>query len=223
MTNLLFIAGSSRKQSFNKQLANAALKTVQQSPGATNITTRYIDLAHFDIPLYNGDLEDEFGIPADALRLAAIFTMQDGIFIASPEYNGVYSALLKNTIDWMFRAIGHHIGDDIGDDNAYDKGDDIEPFKDKVICLAAASTLDGGGARGLIQLRTLMGYMHSHVIPNQFTLGNADQAFNANGNITDQTKQACLEQVLGQFVATTTALSGSELDQNLAQTTLAYL
>jgi len=52
----------------------------------------FVDLAEYPMPLYNGDLEDLEGVPANAMALAELIRRADGLFIASPEYNGAYSA-----------------------------------------------------------------------------------------------------------------------------------
>jgi NAD(P)H-dependent FMN reductase len=37
------------------------------------------------------------------MKLKALFVEYLGIFIASPKYNSAFSALLKNTINWISR------------------------------------------------------------------------------------------------------------------------
>ena len=58
-----------------------------------------LELASLDIPLYNADLE-ALGTPPDVIRLKEILFEHPGWIICSPEYNGSYTALLKNTLDW---------------------------------------------------------------------------------------------------------------------------
>lgn len=94
MKTLLF-AGSTRKQSYNRQLAQATAR-IAADAGAE---VTHIELADFDIPMYNADLEAE-GTPADVLRLKQIMFDHPAWLICAPEYNGSYPALLKNTIDW---------------------------------------------------------------------------------------------------------------------------
>jgi NAD(P)H-dependent FMN reductase len=99
MTKLLFLAGSARQDSWNKQLAKEAC-ALAESKGAV---VSWVDLKDYPMPLYDGDVESAQGIPENAKKLKALFAQQDGIFIASPEYNGSFSPLLKNTIDWLSR------------------------------------------------------------------------------------------------------------------------
>ena len=70
MTKLIFLSGSIRKDSFNKKLALAAFN-IAKDKGAD---AEYIDLAEFDMPIYNGDLEAKSGLPENAKRLKKIFS-----------------------------------------------------------------------------------------------------------------------------------------------------
>lgn len=182
-TKLLFLAGSCRKGSLNMKLASAAQKMARDQGAETT----FIDLADYDLPIYNGDYEDEHGVPDNAKKLKQIFMDHDGFFIASPEYNSGYSPLLKNTIDWMTRPMG----DDVPG---------LAAFTDKVGAISAASPGGLGGMRVLVQLRMLLGNINVHVIPAQAAISNASEAFNDTLKNDDQKKM--LHNVVEQFVST---------------------
>lgn len=185
MIKLVFFAGSSRGGSINKQLAKAAANAAKSA----EVETTFIDLADFDIPMFNGDLEHEIGKPADVVKLKAMLANCDGIFIASPEYNGVYTGLLKNTIDWMSRNIG---------------GKEVTPFRDKVLAISAASPGPRGGLSSLGPLRLLLSQLGSFVIPTQAAIGGP--AFNDDGSLKDEKHQQLLGGVLTQLIKTAKAL-----------------
>ena len=69
-----------------------------------------IDLRDYSMPLYNGDLEESHGLPEAAVRMKALFKSHHGLLIASPEYNGSITPLLKNTLDWVSRPHGEESG-----------------------------------------------------------------------------------------------------------------
>lgn len=94
MKNILFIVGSLRKQSFNRQLAGLAEKMLE---GQFNI--QYLDFE--DVPLMNQDLEAN--TPAPVARVRKEVLAADGIWIFTPEYNYSYPGLLKNLLDWLSR------------------------------------------------------------------------------------------------------------------------
>ena len=100
---LLVFAGSTRQNSFNRKLANVAA-SLARNKGAE---VSHIELGNFDIPMYNADLEAT-GTPADVLRLKELMFAHPGWIICSPEYNGSYTALLKNTIDWASSPVKGH-------------------------------------------------------------------------------------------------------------------
>ena len=91
MKTLIF-AGSTRQHSFNRQLA-AQAATLARAAGAE---VTHLELSTLDIPLYNADLEAQ-GTPADVIRLKQLMFDHPAWIICSPEYNGSYTALLKNT------------------------------------------------------------------------------------------------------------------------------
>ena len=56
-----------------------------------------------DIPLYDGDVEAEQGIPQAVQQLKARIAAADGLLIVTPEYNNSMPGVLKNAIDWLSR------------------------------------------------------------------------------------------------------------------------
>ncbi|HEX4779806.1 MAG TPA: NAD(P)H-dependent oxidoreductase, partial [Usitatibacter sp.] len=96
---VLVFAGSSRTDSFNKKLARIAERHAREAGGEVT----YIDLREFPMPIYDGDLEAEHGVPESGRRLRRLFLEHDALIIASPENNSSVSSLLKNTIDWVSR------------------------------------------------------------------------------------------------------------------------
>ena len=181
MIKLVFFAGSSRRDSLNKQLAQAAAHAAK----GAEVETTFIDLADFDIPMFNADLEHDIGTPADVTKLKAALNDCDGIFIASPEYNGSYTGLLKNTIDWMSR---------------HNDDEEITPFRDAIVAISSASPGPRGGLSGLSFLRLVINHIGGIVIPTQAAIGGA--AFNDDGSLKNETHQLHLNGVLAQLIKT---------------------
>jgi NAD(P)H-dependent FMN reductase len=95
-TNIIGIAGSLRRGSFNAALLRAAATMMPE--GAT-LTIHTIE----EIPLYNWDREQADGIPDPVTALKDAIAASDGLLIATPEYNNSMPGVLKNTIDWLSR------------------------------------------------------------------------------------------------------------------------
>jgi chromate reductase len=94
------IAGSLRKDSFNKKLADALLKLAppEFSFGRVEIG---------DLPLYNQD-DDEH--PAEpVVRMKKEITAADGLLIVTPEYNRSIPGVLKNALDHGSRPTGRSV------------------------------------------------------------------------------------------------------------------
>lgn len=96
MINIIGLCGSLRHGSFNRMLLRAAVEMV---PQGTVIETESIR----EIPLYDGDVEDEQGLPPAVQRLKDRIAEADGLLIVTPEYNASMPGVLKNAIDWLSR------------------------------------------------------------------------------------------------------------------------
>ena len=96
MVQLVGIAGSLRKHSYNRSLLQAAAAHL---PAGHGITIAEIG----DFPLYNEDIENNAGIPEAVAAVKTAIAEADGILIATPEYNHSIPGVLKNAIDWISR------------------------------------------------------------------------------------------------------------------------
>lgn len=179
---LLFFAGSARKESFNKKLAKAAA-AIAKAKGAEAI---FIDLADYEMPLFCQDVEANEGQPEKSLALKKLLVESDGFYIASPEYNGLPSPLLKNTIDWTSRSAGK-------DDPP------LACYKGKAAAIGSCSPGPMGGIRGLPHLRTLLSNIGVHVMPKQVCVGGTD-SFNEDGSLKNEGLQAMLEASVEELI-----------------------
>ncbi|TDF39751.1 NADPH-dependent oxidoreductase [Alteromonadaceae bacterium M269] len=190
MTKILAFAGSTRKDSFNKKLVKVAAMGAQEA--GAEVT--YIDLADFPMPLFDEDLEAEKGMPEHAQRFKNLMLESDGFLISSPEYNGAYSAVLKNAIDWASRgAEGEPI---------------LAAFRGKTASLMATSPGAIGGLRGLGALSTLLSGVGVLILPNQKAVGKAHEKFNEDGTMTSEKMQANVMKMGADLVATIEKLQG---------------
>ena len=96
MKKILFIIGSLRKESFNRQLALEAEKMIGSQADVT-----YLDYS--DVPIINQDIE--FPEPESVGRLRATVKEADAIWVFTPEYNFSYPGHVKNLFDWLSRTV----------------------------------------------------------------------------------------------------------------------
>lgn len=181
--NLLVFAGSARNQSYNRQLAKVAADLARTASASVTL----LELGSLDIPLYNADLEAR-GTPPDVIRLKEIMDAHPAWIICSPEYNGSYTGLLKNTIDWASSPVkGHPVW-----------GSGSNPFAGKVVGVMSASNGSLGGLRSLSHLTPLLLNLHCWVCPQQFALSRAAEAFDAEGKLKDEAAKAQVGKVVAQ-------------------------
>ncbi|MFO1191502.1 MAG: NAD(P)H-dependent oxidoreductase [Rhodoferax sp.] len=181
--NLLIFAGSTRALSFNRRLARAAADLAT----AAGAQVTLLELADFDIPMYNADLEAR-GTPPDVLRLKQILHAHPAWVLCCPEYNGSYPALLKNTLDWASSPVA---GDPVWSDGT-------RAFRGKVVGLLSASPGGHGGLRALSHLTPLMLNLECWVAPRSYALGNAREAFDGQGQLLGDARIAGVQAVLTQ-------------------------
>ena len=176
---ILVIPGSLRTGSLNARLAAVAVHELVQS-GAE--VTR-ISLADFPLPIYDGDLQAKSGVPKHAVNLKRMIGAHHGVLIVTPEHNSSVPALVKNTIDWVSRVQDPH----------ETRG---QVFREKTFAIAAASGGRLGGARALAALRLILSACHASVIPNQFALSFASEAYDD----MDRLKHPADAEALGAMV-----------------------
>jgi chromate reductase, NAD(P)H dehydrogenase (quinone) len=167
---ILMFSGSIRTASLNLRLITRAHEI---AVGLEHEAT-LINLGDFDLPIYDGDKEDRDGLPADALRLKQMISETDVLVISTPEYNGFFPGLLKNTLDWCSRAGGGLDG--------------RATYEGKLCIVMAASPGAGGGKRVLPRLVEQMEILRT-TVADQFGVGNAEEMIN-HDETTARIKQA---------------------------------
>ena len=96
MKKILFIIGSLRTKSFNRQVANVAKEIIGNRAEVQ-------ELDYSDLPLLNQDIEQPE--PAAVARIRKDIAEADALWIFTPEYNMSYPGHLKNLLDWMSRPV----------------------------------------------------------------------------------------------------------------------
>lgn len=181
---ILVFAGSARTESFNKRLARLAAARIEHAGGRTT----FVDLRDYPMPLYDGDLEREQGIPEHARRLRALLAEHTGLVVVSPEYNGFITPLLKNTLDWLSRPDGDEDG--------------LALFRNRVGCVLSASPGGFGGMRSLALARQLLANLGVTVLPDQLAVPRAAKAFTDSGELADEGSRQRLDQIAYRLVDT---------------------
>ncbi len=181
---ILVIPGSIRTGSFNVRLAAAATKEF----ALAGADVSRLSLADYPLPIYDADLEAQSGVPKIAVDLKRMIGAHHGIFFVTPEYNASVPPLLKNAIDWVSRV--------------RERNDTpLEVFHDRAFAIGAASTGKFGGLRALMALRQILTLgCGATVIPQQFALSAADQAFDDDEQLKDTRDANGLRALVRQLI-----------------------
>jgi chromate reductase, NAD(P)H dehydrogenase (quinone) len=177
--DVLLFAGSLRQGSLNKKLVKEAA-AIAEELGAR---VRVIDLKDYPIPFYDGDEEEEYGMPENARIIRQYMINSQVIMMASPNYNRFMPAVLKNLLDWASR-----------NENAEEC---YEAFKGKTFALMCSGPGASGGVKGLDSVRSLMQVLKGNVLQQQFVLPYGNDAYDAEGHLKD----ADVKENLRAFVA----------------------
>lgn len=181
---ILVFAGSIRSGSFNARLAALAAKELTLADADV---TR-ISLIDYPLPIYDGDLEAQSGVPDNAVKLKRMMMTHRGIFIASPEYNASVTPLLKNTLDWISR---------VREANEHP----LAAYKGRVFALGAASNGSLGGYRSLMALRQILELgCGAAVLPEQIAVREAATAFDDDDQLRDERSARLLKTVLQRLI-----------------------
>ena len=171
---ILGIAGSLRRESYNRGALRAATKLLPE--GAT------LDVFELDgIPGFNQDQEQN--PPAKVVELKKRVRGADAILFVTPEYNYSVPGVLKNAIDWASRPYG---------DNAWNG---------KPAAIMGASIGGIATARAQYHLRQIMVFLNMFPINQpEVMIGNAADRFDAEGNLTDETTKDYIRRLLQNLV-----------------------
>ncbi|HEY3602632.1 MAG TPA: NAD(P)H-dependent oxidoreductase [Chthoniobacterales bacterium] len=180
---ILGIAGSLRRQSYNRSALRAAQQLVPE--GAT------LEIFELDgIPGFNQD--EEQNPPAKVVQLKERVRAANAILFVTPEYNYSVPGVLKNAIDWASRPYG---------DNAWDG---------KPAAIMGASIGNIATARAQYHLRQIFVFLNVLALNRpEVMIGNAAERFDTNGNLTDETTKDYIRRLLQALVDWTQRLQQS--------------
>jgi len=179
---VLCLAGSLRRDSWNRRLLHAA---VARAPSTLALTV-YAGLAA--VPLFDEDLErhDPAG-PVGVQALRAAMVAADGLIVATPEYNHSLPGVLKNALDWLSRE------SPLG-----------EVLVDKPTAVLGASAGPWGTRLAQAGLRQVLHTCGALVMPSPtLFMANAATRFDERGRLTDDASIQALQrfmQAFGQWV-----------------------
>ncbi len=180
IVNILGIAGSLRRGSFNKATLRAAQAL---APAGSKIEIFDLD----GLPGFNQDEEQD--PPPKVSQLKSRVRASDAILLVTPEYNYSIPGVLKNAIDWASRPYG---------DSAWNG---------KPVAVMGASVGSMGTARAQYHLRQCFVFLNMYPLNQpEVMITNASERFDAAGNLTDDKVKERIRELLTALVAWTRKL-----------------
>jgi chromate reductase len=188
--NILGIAGSLRRESYNRSAMRAATQLV---PAGARIEVFELD----GIPGFSQD--DEQHPPAKVVELKRLIRAADALLFVTPEYNYSIPGVLKNAIDWASRPFG---------DNAW---------YGKPAAIMGASTGMIGTARAQYHLRQVFVFLNVYPINEpEVMIAHAAEKFDGEGTLTDGVTREKIRQLLQNLVDWTERLRPQEARPNFS-------
>lgn len=179
MVKIVGIGGSLRAGSYSQ----LALSLAAERAAAWGAEVEVLDLRSLDLPFCDGD--NDYQQYPDVEKLREAVKSADGLILATPEYHGSVSGVLKNALDLM----------------------SFEHLDGKVV--GAISVLGGqSNNNALNDLRTILRWVHAWVIPEQIAIGQAWKAFDADGKLLDDKLSTRFDDFARSLVENTAKLRG---------------
>jgi len=170
---IVILAGSLRRDSYNRALTRAA---AQLAP--IGVSTETFDELGA-LPFYDGDLEAA-GNPLIVDDLRRAIANADALLIATPEYNGATSGVLKNALDWASRG-------------------PIRILAGKPVAVIGTSTGGGGAQGGIESVVRILHRTRSDVLDHVVAVPFAAKAFDDDLALADPAVRSAVAELMAEL------------------------
>lgn len=153
------IPGSLREGSYTVATVEHALEGANRAGAEVDL----VDLRELELPLCNGNEDEEEAYPDDVFEMRERVQAADGIVLGTPEYHGSYSGVLKNALDLM----------------------GFDEFEGKMLGLVGVSGGRMGAQAAMNDLRDVGRALHAWVVPSQAGVPRAWDAYE-EGTLADE-------------------------------------
>lgn len=172
---VLGIAGSLRKDSWNRKLLLAAAELLPED----------IEFEIWDglkaVPPYDED-DDGHPAPPPVASLREAIARADAVLVATPEYNSSVPGQLKNALDWASRPFATNV------------------LRFKPVAVVGTSTGAFGAVWAQAELRKVFSAIGARVVEGDVALGHAPQRFDEHGRLVDEEIREQLDQLVFELV-----------------------
>lgn len=167
------ISGSPRGKSITNRVALHLKKIIQER---TEHEVDIIDVRENELPLLQAVFNSVESTPKPYKEVTERMLNANAFILLTPEYNGSYSAALKNLLDHYPKQ--HH----------------------KVFAIATTSTGMLGGVRAALQLQELIYALFGIGSPYMLVTPQVDKKFDEEGNLLDANFQKSIDVFVNEFI-----------------------
>lgn len=172
---IAIVSGSTRINRQSHKVSLHLLRVLQQYAVHEVIL---VDLAEYKFPVFEEVLPKHPNPPAGLDTFAEVIKSSDAFLFVSPEYNGSYSASLKNALEYLKE----------------------NEFSKKVIGVVSVSAGMMGGIRGALQMQQLVLALFGYAMPQMLLVPQVQHKFDENGDLKDDTYQPKVQSFLKDFL-----------------------
>ncbi len=184
--HITILSGSTR---LNRQSHRVAL-ALEKWIGRQGVhTVEVLDLAEYNFPVMEEVLHRHPAPPEGLADFAERIRRSDAHIFVSPEYNGSYTAALKNAVDYLKE----------------------REFSRKVVGIASVSTGANGGIRAALAMQQLVLGIAGYPIPQMLTVGQVSQRFSDDGDLQDPLFERSMETFVSSFLWLAEAVAEKKL------------
>ena len=170
---ILIISGSPRGNSITNRVAIHLERAISKT---SDHDVDILDVRETDMPHLQSVFISVESTPEPYKNVAEKMFAADAFILLTPEYNGSYSAALKNLLDHFPKQ--HH----------------------KVFGIATASPGGLGGVRAAMQLQELIYALFGIGSPYMLVIPQVDKKFDPQGNLLDESFQKPVDLFVKEFV-----------------------
>ncbi|SEG46967.1 NADPH-dependent FMN reductase [Vibrio hangzhouensis] len=172
---ILTFAATNSSKSINKQLVQYASGKIESAH------IDYVDINDFELPIYNIDLEEKFGIPNAAHAFLKHIQQADAVLISLAEHNGSYTVAFKNLFDWLSRI-------------------DRNVYGNKPVLLLATSPGENGAITVLKQANDAVPYFGGQVVGSLSIPSFYENFDSESKQLNNESLDSQLDNLLNQLV-----------------------
>jgi NAD(P)H-dependent FMN reductase len=173
--HITIISASTRLHRLSHRVSQALERSINEREG---YSASILDMAEYQFPIMEETIKKLSVLPDGLADFAARLRASDAHLFVSPEYNGTYTAALKNALDYL----------------------DNQEFKRKVIGISSVTTGPLGGMRGALALQQLVLAVGGIAIPDMLLVPQVDKKFDADGRVIDPAFELKFNGYLNNFL-----------------------